>query len=152
MKNLEFGRYLVYYIKEFERISLADLSKLGCLKLINNQSNEELSIMKINPFERIFQNKKIYSSLQEILLQNPFMNNFNLLESVGENCRNLIFFPTYIITKQDIQNFIILENCSKLELLNVCYLSLDAIKENFIVNLAKKLPGRSVLFRTLWCN
>jgi hypothetical protein len=29
-------------------------------------------------------------------------------------------------------------------LLNVCYLSLDAIKENFIVNLAKKLPGRLV--------
>ena len=39
---------------------------------------------------------------------------------------------------------IILENCSKLELLNVCYLSLDDIKENFIVNLAKKLPGRLV--------
>src|ERR1043166_4143286 len=73
------------------------------------------------------------------------MNNFNLLESVGENCRNLVFFSTYIITEQDIQNlFIILENCSKLEFLNVCYLSLDAIKENFIVNLVKKLPGRLV--------
>ena len=96
-KNLE-SLYLedtYITLKNIEWISLADLSKLGCLKLINNQSNEELSIMKINPFERIFQNKKISSSLQEILLQNPFMNNFNLLESVGENYRNLVFFSTY---------------------------------------------------------
>ncbi|RIA97954.1 hypothetical protein C1645_801533 [Glomus cerebriforme] len=133
-------------LKNIEWISLADLSKLGCLKLINNQSNEELSVMKINPFERIFQNKKISSNLHEILLQNPFMNNFNLLESVGVNCKNLVSFSTYIITEQDIQNlFIILKNCSKLELLNFCYLSdlyLDNIKTDFIINLAKRLPGR----------
>lgn len=131
-------------LKNIEWISLADLSKLGCLKLINNQSNEELSVMKINPFEKIFQNKKISSSLNEILLQNPFMNNFNLLGSVGENCRNLVFFSTYIITEQDIQNlFIILENCSKLELLNFCYISeAYTVKDDFIINLAKRLPGR----------
>ncbi|CAB4473806.1 hypothetical protein RhiirA5_397406 [Rhizophagus irregularis] len=131
-------------LKNIEWISSADLSKLGCLKLINNQSNEELSVMKINPFEKIFQNKKISSSLNEILLQNPFMNNFNLLRSVGENCRNLAFFSTYVITEQDIKNlFIILENCSKLELLNFCYISETyTIKDDFIINLAKKLPGR----------
>ena len=100
--------------------------------------------MKINSFERSFQNKKISSSLQEILLQNLFMNNFNLLESVGENCRNLVFFSTYIITEQDIQNlFIILENCSKLELLNVCYLSLDAIKENLSLIWQRNYPDDS---------
>ncbi|GBB94522.1 hypothetical protein RclHR1_02370022 [Rhizophagus clarus] len=130
-------------LKNIEWISLADLSKLGCLKLINNQSNEELSVMKINPFEKIFLNKKISSNLHEILLQNPFMNNFNLLRSVGENCKNLVFFSTYIVTEQDIRNlFIILENCSKLELLNFCYISeVYTIKEDFIINLAKRLPG-----------
>ncbi|GBB88623.1 hypothetical protein RclHR1_01520008 [Rhizophagus clarus] len=143
-KNLEILKLEDSYIssKNFEWIASAELPKLCSLEIINISSNEE--IVKItNPIRVVAQNKLILKNLVELVIENVFIENHNLLEVIGENCRNLVAFFTIITANNDVPSlFTILRNNLKLKDLRLTLPTLYFFNVNtgFIVELAKSLP------------
>ncbi|CAB4416971.1 unnamed protein product [Rhizophagus irregularis] len=143
-KNLEILKLEDSYIssKNFEWIALAELPKLCSLEIVNVSSNEE--IVKItNPIRVISQNKIILKNLVELVIENIFIENHNLLEVIGENCRNLVNFFTIITADNDISSlFTILKNNLKLKDLRLTLPTLyfSNVNTGFIIELAKSLP------------
>jgi hypothetical protein len=143
-KNLEILKLEDSYIssKNFEWIALAELPKLCSLEIVNVSSNEEI-VKKTNPIRAIAQNKIILKNLVELVIENIFIENHNLLEVIGENCRNLVNFFTIITADNDIPSlFTILKNNLKLKDLRLTLPTLyfSNVNTGFIIELAKSLP------------
>ncbi|PKY16196.1 hypothetical protein RhiirB3_467196 [Rhizophagus irregularis] len=146
-KNLEILRLEDSNIshKNFDWISKAELPKLYSLELISNCDGVDF-MRQINPIQGILRNKIISSNLKKLYLRNKFLKNYDLLEAIGENCRNLVKFSTQLTANNDIPIlFIILENNSNLrELYLNIYLDMHTvdISTEIIMDLAKSLPER----------
>ncbi|RIA88812.1 hypothetical protein C1645_773885 [Glomus cerebriforme] len=82
-------------------------------------------------------------NLVELVIENIFISNHNLLKVIGENCRNLVNFFTIITADNDIPFlFNILKNNSKLKDLRLTLPTLyfSDVNTGFIIELAKYLP------------
>jgi hypothetical protein len=146
-KNLEILRLEDSNIshKNFEWIAKAELSKLHSLELISNCDGVDF-MRQINPIQGILKNKIISSNLKKLYLRNKFLKNYDLLEAIGENCRNLVNFSTQLTANNDITTLnTILENNSNIkELYLNIYLDMHTVDINteIIMDLAKSLPER----------
>ncbi|GES78805.1 hypothetical protein GLOIN_2v1669608 [Rhizophagus clarus] len=144
-KNLEILRLEDSNIshKNFEWIAKAELPKLHSLELISNWDGVDF-MRQINPIQGILKNKLISSNLKKLYLRNKFLKNYDLLDAISENCRNLVHFSTQLTANNDITTlFTILENNSNLkELYLNIYLDMHTvdISTEVIIDLAKSLP------------
>ncbi|RIA83436.1 hypothetical protein C1645_462594 [Glomus cerebriforme] len=146
-KNLEILRLEDSKIshKNFEWIAKADLPKLYSLELISNCDGVDF-MRQVNPIQGILKNKIISSNLKKLYLRNKFLKNYDLLEAICDNCRNLVNFSTQLTANNDILIlYTILENNSNLkELYLNIYLDMHTvdISTDIIMDLAKFLPKR----------
>src|SRR5581483_5025200 len=102
-KNLEILRLENSTVshENFKLIAKAELPRLHSLVLTSNCDGVN-NTRRINPIQEILKNKIISSNLKKLHLRNKLLINYDLLESIAENCKNLIEFSTQLTAKSDI--------------------------------------------------